>query len=84
MDKMKARMMAMSGKAKEMPFGKDAMAKLHAKKHGGDAMLAEMMGEHGSEEQGEPEQSMGEELGELSPEEKMLIMAYRKKKGGMA
>jgi hypothetical protein len=85
MDKMKMRLAAL-GKSKEGGFGKDQIQKVRQRKAsaGMDMMLSQMMGEHGEEEMGEDSQSMEEELGELSPEEKKLIMAYRKKKGEMA
>jgi len=91
MNKMKMRMMAMGQKGKEMPFSPEAMMKLKAKKEGAgmDSMLSQIMGSHGKEEMGEPEQGMEEESGEvvqedigaLSPDEIKLVMAYRKKMG---
>jgi hypothetical protein len=83
MDKMKMRMAALGGKSKEMPFSNEAMSALKAKKQGDgmESMLASLMG--GDKEETEMPGEEGEvemEIGELSPEEKMLIMAYRKKK----
>jgi hypothetical protein len=81
MDKLKMRMAALGGKAKEMPFSKESMMALKAKKEGDgmESMLAGLMG--GEKEESEmPGEEMEMEVGELSPEEKMLIMAFRKKK----
>lgn len=77
MDKLKMRMAALGSKEEKMPFSKESMMALKAKKEGDgmESMLAGLMG-------GEKEESeeMEMEIGELSPEEKMLIMAFRKKK----
>lgn len=89
MDKLKMRMAALGGKAKEMPFSKESMMKLHAKKQGDgmDSMLASLTGEDKNAslpgaEMEDPAHEM-QEVGELSPEETMLIMAFRKKKAAV-
>jgi len=86
MDKMKLRMMAMGKKEKEMPFSKESMEKMYAKKKEGS--MEEMMGgmmapKEGMEEGSESGEYAEMDLGELSPEEKHLIVMFRSKKEEM-
>ncbi len=79
MDKLKMRMAALGGKEEKMPFSKEALGALKAKKEGDgmESMLAGLMG--GEKAEGE-EEKMEAEVGELAPDEIQLILAYRKKK----
>lgn len=78
MDKMKMRMAALGGKHKEMPFPKEKIDAMRSKKHGEEySQMAEGLMK---EDSGEEKEGEAMEMGELSPDECKLVMAYRKKK----
>jgi hypothetical protein len=66
----------MKSAPKEMPFSKEAMQKVYEKKNPMSMAMEEMSSEDPSEEKEYEDM----EVGELSPEEKHLIMMFRSKK----